>query len=131
MLPLLHPLVQGGRIATAAGEIAQLVSGESFRYLAYIEFAHPPGALRGNHYHLIKQESLYILRGRLQARYQDMETGQTAELLLETGDLVQTQPGCAHAYRSLEYTQALEFAPTPFDPADSYRHVLSADIEAG
>lgn len=109
---------------TPAGELAQLVNGEPFRYLAYLEFLHQPPVARGNHYHLIKDEYLYVLHGRLRAIFQDIETHEKATCILETGDLVRTRPGCAHVYRPLAYTQALEFAPTPFDPTDTYSYTL-------
>jgi quercetin dioxygenase-like cupin family protein len=123
-LPLAAPLDEGGRILMPAGEVAQLVSGPTMRYLAYLEFLHQPHVVRGNHYHQHKVESLYVLRGHLHARYQDIATQEQAELTLEAGDLVLTHPGCAHAYRPLAYSQALEFAPTPFDPSDTYRYML-------
>lgn len=123
-LPLSAPLTQGGRIMTAAGELAQLVNGEAFRHLAYLEFADKPAIARGNHYHRSKDEYLYVLRGRLQATLQDITTHERATVIVETGDLVRIQPGCAHVYRPLSYTQALEFAPTPFDPGDTYSYVL-------
>ena len=51
---------QGGRILTPAGEIAQIVSGPAFKYLAYLEFKADPTVPRGHHYHGVKEEFLYI-----------------------------------------------------------------------
>lgn len=123
-LPLTAPLTEGGRILTAAGEIAQLVSGEAFRYLAYLEFLHKPDVARGNHYHQHKTESLYVLTGRLRAVFKDTETEEMQTVELETGDMATIQPGCAHVFVPLEYTYALEFSPQPFDPEDSYSYKL-------
>jgi mannose-6-phosphate isomerase-like protein (cupin superfamily) len=122
--PLTAPLTEGGRITTAAGEIAQLVSGEEFRYLAYLEFLHKPDVARGNHYHLHKTESLYVLHGRLRTVFKDIETDEMQTVELQPGDIATIQPGCAHVFVPLEYTHALEFSPQPFDPDDTYRYML-------
>jgi mannose-6-phosphate isomerase-like protein (cupin superfamily) len=124
-LPLAAPLgPEGGRLFSAAGEMAQLVSGTSFRYLAYLEFVHQPHVMRGNHYHHIKHEHLYVLAGRLRCICKDLDTGEQAVYELAAGDLMQIQPGCAHVFVPLEYVQALEFAPQPYDPADAYPYLL-------
>lgn len=104
--------------------MAQLVSGESFRYLAYLEFVHQPHVVRGNHYHRVKDEHLYVLVGRLRCLCQDVASGERAVYEVAAGDLMRIQPGCAHVLVPLEYTQALEFAPQPYDPADAYPYSL-------
>jgi quercetin dioxygenase-like cupin family protein len=128
-LPLAAPITQGGRIFSAAGEVAQLVNGEPFRFLAYLEFRHAPEVVRGNHYHLRKYETLYVLQGSLHAWYQDIDSGAQAEHVVHAGDLIAVQPRCAHAYAPLAYTQAVEFAPTPFDSNDTYHHLLYAPAD--
>jgi mannose-6-phosphate isomerase-like protein (cupin superfamily) len=131
-LPLAAPLgPEGGRIFSAAGEMAQLVSGESFRYLAYVEFVHQPHVVRGNHYHRVKDEHLYVLVGRLRCVCKDLESDERAVYEVAAGDLMRIQPGCAHALVPLEYTQALEFAPQPYDPADAYPYPLEMFQNAG
>ncbi len=107
-----------------AGELAQVANGEAFHFLAYVEFQENASALRGNHYHARKTETLYIIRGKLLAKYKDIETGEEFETTLETGDLVTISPGCAHGYLPLEYTQALELSPAVYDINDTIRHEL-------
>jgi mannose-6-phosphate isomerase-like protein (cupin superfamily) len=55
----------GGRILLETGEIAQIINGEKFQYLAYIEFSGNYEIQRGNHYHHSKDEYLYIVKGRM------------------------------------------------------------------
>jgi mannose-6-phosphate isomerase-like protein (cupin superfamily) len=125
--PLAAPLgPEGGRIFSAAGELAQLVSGASFRYLAYIEFRDQPHVVRGNHYHRVKHEYVYVLVGRLRCTCADLESGERAAYEVAAGDIVEIAPGCAHAFVPLAYSQALEFAPQPYDPADAYHYLLEA-----
>lgn len=122
-LPMTEPPIPngGGRISTPAGEIAQIINGEDFSFLAYIEFQ--PGATRarGNHYHVEKTELLYLINGRLRAVYEDMESGLREERFLSAGDLVTIQPKCAHVYFALEYSQSVEISIGKYDPADTIR----------
>jgi hypothetical protein len=116
----------GGRIVTAAGELAQIVNGEAYRYLAFLEFQPDPEAPRGNHFHAAKTEHLYIVNGLVRASYLDLDTGERAEVDLSGGDLVAVSPRCAHAYIALEHSNAVEFSPLGYDPEDTIRYVLTA-----
>lgn len=114
----------GGRIVTPAGELAQVFSGQDFRFLAYLEFKANLSMPRGNHYHAVKTESLYVITGRLRAVYRDIETGETLTRTLSAGDLVTIKPGCAHTYFPEEYSQAIEVADTAYDPADTIPYAI-------
>jgi len=115
----------GGRIVTAAGELAQIVNGDAFRYLAFLEFQPDANAPRGNHFHAEKTEHLYIVDGLVRASYLDLDTGETADVELTGGDLVAVQPRCAHAYIAMQHSHAVEFSPLGYDPADTIAYVLS------
>jgi dTDP-4-dehydrorhamnose 3,5-epimerase-like enzyme len=119
------PLTGGGRLRNETGELAEIVSGPAFRFLAYVDFA-AAGAERGHHVHERRIESLYVISGSLSAIFQDLDSGETGRLALAPGDLVVVQPRCAHAYVAGEYSQAVEFAPEPFDPEDTASHDLRA-----
>lgn len=121
--PLAAPLVDAGRILTPSGELAPLTTGQTIRFVAYVEFA-ARGVVRANHYHLARSEWLYCIGGRAEARFLDLDTGEAAEHTLETGDLVLVRPRCAHAYRALERVQAIEFADLPYDGADTVPFIL-------
>jgi dTDP-4-dehydrorhamnose 3,5-epimerase-like enzyme len=122
--PLSVPIVNGGRIMTLAGELAQVVNNQVFRYLAYIEFSENTEASRGNHYHTTKEEFLYVLKGRLRAIYKDVDTDETQEFFWGAGDLVNIKPRCAHIYFPLEYSQAIEFSDSNYDPSDTHTYQM-------
>ncbi|MGH4019120.1 MAG: cupin domain-containing protein [Pseudonocardiaceae bacterium] len=111
-LPLTQPPIPegGGRIQSTAGELARVVNGEQFRFLAYIEFRNDGPTVRGNHYHKQRTEILYVISGRLQAGYLDLDTGKSMKTILRGGDLVAIRPKCAHVYYPLEYSQAIEMS---------------------
>ena len=126
-LPSVSPPIPegGGRIHSSTGELAQITNGESFSFLAYIEFILDAEKRRGNHYHETKTEILYIISGKLQAHYYDIDTGESMKVILQAGDLVAIEPRCAHAYVPLERSQAVELSATAYDPADTLAYKLS------
>ena len=115
----------GGRMISPAGELAQIVNGDPYRYLAFLEFQPDPDAPRGNHFHAVKTEHLYIVDGLVRATYRDLDTEETTEVELTAGDLVVVQPRCAHAYVALTHSHAVEFSPLSYDPADTIAYALS------
>lgn len=111
------------RLRLAQGELAQVHdSDEGIHYLATLELRE--GGVRGNHYHRIKRERVYVLQGRLTVVVEDIQTRERATVPLATGDLLFIEPGIAHALQTAEAGQALEFAPGRFDPADIYPYPL-------
>ena len=70
------------RLLLPQGELAQFYDGEEpMRYLAYIELQ--AGAVRGNHYHKIKEEWIYMIRGEAGLVIEDVES-KTRETMLRT-----------------------------------------------
>ena len=127
-LPLLdrppaQPVRDGVRIRMPAGEAAPVFNGGPWRFIAYLEFLPGTGAWRGNHYHDRRQESFYIVKGRVRGVFEDVDTGECAEAELCTGDVVVIEPRCAHAFAALEYAQAIECSPLEYDAADAHPHV--------
>lgn len=125
-LPFLKPPLpmEGGRVATPAGELAQIINGEILRHIVYLEFL-PASQPRGRHYHQHKTEILYILTGTLQALFQDITSKEQLEVTLQAGDMVRVSPQCAHQYRSGTYAQALELAAQPYDPTDTIAYAMT------
>jgi uncharacterized cupin superfamily protein len=112
------------RLTLAQGELAQIHDGDpSIRYIATLELI--PGTARGQHYHEVKVEHCYVVRGCLELLVRDVDSGESGRVIMEAGDLVVIQPRIAHTYRILEAGVAIEFAPTAFDPADIRPHALA------
>jgi len=114
----------GGRITSPAGEIAQIANGMEIKYIGYLEFKNDSSLRRGNHYHLNKEEFLYIISGKLRAIYKDIETGVAQDVIVRTGDLINIKSGCAHVYIPLEYSQAIEFSASEYDIADTHKYLI-------
>jgi hypothetical protein len=112
------------RLALPQGELAQIHnSDEGLRYLAVIELC--VGSVRGNHYHKIKEEWVYVTQGRLVALVQDIQTNERASVALATGDLLLIQTHIAHALQPVEAGQALEYSRARFDASDIFPFTLA------
>ncbi len=111
------------RIFSAKGEMAQIVNGTStFMHLVYWDLDSPKsGQTRGNHYHKIKTEQYYVLTGEMDMTVVDRETSERKVLPVRGGDRITVAPGVAHSFFSRGYAQVLEFAPAPYDVADTVR----------
>jgi len=125
-LPIVQPPAQGPvikRLMLPQGELAQFYDSEDpIRYVAFIELR--AGSARGNHYHKIKEEWIYMIRGEVLLQVMDMESKASDSVELGAGDLVLIRTGVAHALRIVTPGQAIEFSPNRFDPDDIYRFLL-------
>ena len=107
------------RLLLPQGELAQIHdSDEGIRYLAVLETR--AGGVRGNHYHKVKVEWVYVTQGKLLVRVQDIQTNERASVPLQTGDMLLIQTGIAHMLQTIELGQAIEFSETRFNAADIF-----------
>ncbi len=127
-LPVIQPPSGPGtpilkRLALPQGELAQFYDDqEGIRYIAFIELL--AGAPRGNHYHMIKEEWIYLVRGTLSLIVEDIVSKARDSFSLVAGDLVRISTGVAHTLQIVDAGQAIEFSTARFDPKDIYRYVL-------
>jgi uncharacterized cupin superfamily protein len=110
------------RLALPQGELAHFSDGEKIDYIAFVELQ--PGATRGNHYHRLKEEVVYVIRGEMVLFVEDTQTRARASLTLQAGDLAVVPTGIAHAYQTTRSGDAVEFSRARFDAADVHRFPL-------
>ena len=88
-----------------------------------------PGAVRGNHRHEGRTETVCVLAGTVLARFEDAE-GAPAEHRVEAGHPVafRIPPGVAHAFcnEGPDTAVLLSYSDRPFHPADTSRAALIA-----
>lgn len=72
------------------------------------------------HYHLIKDETWYVNKGRFLYRWIDTETADLHEQILVVGDVVRQYPGQPHQLEALADGEIFEVSTQHFD-SDSYR----------
>ena len=112
------------RLLLPQGELAQFYDADDgMRYLAFIELR--AGTVRGNHYHKVKEEWLYVMRGEVVLTVQDMDSKARESVPLMAGDLVVIPTGIAHVLQVVSPGQAVEFSTARFDPLDIHRVQLA------
>ncbi len=105
-----------------------LNSTKSINTFAILEII--PGAeIRGNHYHLHKSETMYIIDGKVTLYYWLPDKSEVEETLVESGHLITIKPGLGHAYKAINKTLAFEMGTHPYNPADTiYDYRMMAEI---
>ena len=111
------------RLMLPQGELAQVHNGEPpIHYLAFIELRE--GTQRGNHFHRVKEEFVYLLSGEVRLLVEDIESKAREIVPLNTGDLVFIPVGVAHTLDVVKAGQAIEFSAARFDATDIHRYPL-------
>jgi mannose-6-phosphate isomerase-like protein (cupin superfamily) len=113
------------RIFSEKGEMAQILNrtDEAFRQLVYWELdSIKSDQERGHHCHQRRIERIYVLTGELQLLLEDIENSVNEKVIIKAGDRVTISPKVAHAYRSLTYSQVLEYSSEPYNPTDTHPH---------
>lgn len=78
------------------------------------------GAAFSDHYHLLKTETWYVLRGVLSLSYYDLVKGKRLSRALQEGDVIHVPAGNPHQLTALEASEIIEVSTQHFD-SDSYR----------
>jgi mannose-6-phosphate isomerase-like protein (cupin superfamily) len=111
------------RLLLPQGELAQFHDAdEGIRYLAFIELL--PGQVRGNHYHQVKEELVYVIHGDVLLDVLNIDSKARASVALRSGDLALIRTRIAHAFRPAGPGRAIEFSTARFDPADIHKFPL-------
>jgi hypothetical protein len=111
------------RLGLAQGELAQMHDGEpGIHYLAYLELHRDK--VRGNHFHELKHEFLYLIEGQVLAVFEDVVTRERISVEVNGGDLVSISVKVAHVFKPLAEGQGIEFSPAAFDNSDIVPYTL-------
>ncbi len=92
------------------GEIYNVLEREDLKHVSLITCRK---GIRGNHYHKLDHQYLFVLQGSFNYVTKDVNTGERAEYFLEELDLVYTPPGVAHKLVPLEYGEVLQLSTAP------------------
>ena len=122
-LPLAADAPTVKRLLLPQGELAQFYDADDgVRYLAFIELR--PNSVRGNHYHKVKEERVYMIHGEVLLIAEDIVTKARESVPMRAGDLAVIRTGVAHALQVQTAGQAVEFSTARFDPLDIHKYSL-------
>jgi mannose-6-phosphate isomerase-like protein (cupin superfamily) len=112
------------RMLLPQGELAQFHDDdEPIHYMAFIELRE--GTERGNHYHEVKEEFIYLIEGELLLLIEDITSKARETVPLRAGELVFITTNVAHTLRVLKAGRAVEFSRARFDPGDTCRYPIT------
>ncbi len=117
-LPVSGEFLKEKRLIEERGELALISDGKVFRHLAYFSLKAGKGFYRGGHYHLKKVEHIYVISGKLEITFVDVDTGKRYVGRYQDGNRITIYPRCAHIFRAKEDVQAIEYYEMPYDPKD-------------
>src|SRR5437868_9329375 len=93
-LPLAADAPTVKRLLLPQGELAQFYdANEGVRYMAFIELR--AGTIRGNHYHKVKEEWVYMIAGEAALTLEDIHTKARQSVPMQKGDLAVIGTGIA------------------------------------
>ena len=102
----------------ARGEFAQICYNEEARHIAF--FTVRSGFFRGGHYHERKEETFYVVDGRIRAVFVDVDTKEREEHLLHKGTRLRLKPRCWHIFYGIDDAPVVEYSPQVYDKTDTY-----------
>jgi dTDP-4-dehydrorhamnose 3,5-epimerase-like enzyme len=100
------------------GEFVQVSYREDIGHVVFFQIK--DGFSRGSHYHALKEEAFYVVKGKIRAIFMDMETRTKEEYVLTKGRKIRVQPNCAHIFHGLEESLIIEYSPQYYDKGDTY-----------
>ena len=100
------------QIATsdARGTIADIFYKAEINHVAVID-THAGGVIRGNHYHKLSTQSMFMAKGSLRYWYQPVDKSEPIKsVLLKEYEMITTPPFEVHALEMLEKGQFIVFS---------------------
>ena len=97
-LPVTDQFLKEKRLIQDRCVLALITDGDVIRHITYFSLKPGPNFYRGGHYHKKKTESFYIISGRCKVLLKDVETQESKELIVNSGDKLTVMPFCAHKF---------------------------------
>lgn len=79
-----------------------------------------PGAVFSDHYHIVKEETWFVMEGEFELRHYDLSNADRLVTKLTPGDVAHIRPSTPHQLVALTAGTIIEISTT-HDEADSYR----------
>ena len=103
-----------GKVETATsddrGRISDIMYKAEINHVAIIE-TYKGGAIRGNHYHKISTQTIFMTKGSLRYWYQPYDQSEPVKsLVIKEYEMVTTPPWEVHSLEMLEESQFIVFS---------------------
>jgi|WetSurMetagenome_2_1015567.scaffolds.fasta_scaffold71083_4 dTDP-4-dehydrorhamnose 3,5-epimerase-like enzyme len=124
LLPVAKDVDGAKRWEEEKGEFAQISAGEKICHIAV--FTVKAGFWRGRHYHEKKDETFYVIDGKISAVFIDLDTNEKEERIIAKGHRLRVKPRCWHVLYGIDDASVVEYSPQPYDKTDAY----TIDVDA-
>lgn len=92
------------------GSIADILYKEDIEHVSIIE-THQGGLIRGNHYHKLSTQHIFMTKGSLRYWYQPVDKSEPVQsVLVQEYEMVSTPPFEVHALEMIEKSQFIVFS---------------------
>lgn len=114
------------------GEFMEFLRLSKFGQISYFDIN--PGYTRGNHFHHLKTEKFFIIRGKVKISFKNILTKKKFSINLSHKDkkVIETIPGYAHSIKNTgeEIAQVIVWANEEFNPKspDTYKFQVNEKI---
>ena len=90
------------------GSLIRLSVDQNVNLIGIVDFK-VGNPVRGNHYHLTKDEYFYLLEGKVNGYFKEKGSEIVEHHVIESGTLIHIKPGCTHAFSAIENGYAIEY----------------------
>ena len=109
-----------GIIDKGNGEAIYLNEIKDKKFVGILNFL-PGTGIRGKHYHVKKEEIMYVVSGKMKMYFWLPDHPENLEeVIVKKGDLITIQPNLAHGVEAIEDTLVVELSPNEFDISDVF-----------
>jgi quercetin dioxygenase-like cupin family protein len=125
ILPIVSGDVQAGlrRILLTNGELAEIYNSEKpIHNIAVFELQ--KGKIRGGHIHPLREENIYIIRGKVNFIAEEISSRERVTYEIEEGSIITISPNIAHALIPISDGYALEFSSRVFNNMETIKYQL-------
>lgn len=125
VLPETDGFAKEKRARDQRGQAHLIVDDLPLRRVCYLTLK-PGAGYRGGHYHLAKNEWLYVAAGRARVELAAVHGGERRTLELGPGARLWLGPGVAHRLEALEELHLVEFTDSPYQAEDDRKFDFDA-----
>lgn len=111
------------------GEMSKLIDGEA-KITSVLFITCKKGAIRANHYHKKDTHYSYLVSGKMQYTWKDVNSknGKKNSIVVYAGEIIYTPSMTAHAMKFLENSVFIALATEPRDQEDYEEDTIKVDL---
>jgi dTDP-4-dehydrorhamnose reductase len=103
------------------GRLMGVFQGLKWEEINYVESV--KGSVRGNHYHKVTREGIFIIDGKIRIILVDLAKSSKRTFVAKAGDVLLINPNTVHTFKMLSKSRWINLLSQPFDSGNKDIHV--------